>query len=198
MPERNRQNEIPRSLNRLGLCVKLETDTQVCYNCRTRLNPRHTGLADYLFVPFHSGKALFIEAKAGTHLFEFAHIKPEQDAFLRELSEINAAWLWLFMEPQERVRVAYLVAYQEVLQLREELAEFGIRSVALAPHWSKRKVIQNNASLTLERFAKFQLEWLGYNVWRPNIRHPLWEALGDYYDKFVSLKPREWFKRGTE
>lgn len=190
--EKKFQGEVPKSLGRLGFCMKLQTDTQICFRCHTKLNPRHVGLADYLLVT-SMGRASFIEVKDGDHLFKFADITDEQHSFMSRMGTmIDRAYLWIFMKPKDsKARLAWLVEYNVFREKMEALQALGYQSMHLSVDYAQKS--RKIPELTLmEGLKDWQLEWMKGGVWRPQQFHSIWDTPADY-DTFMEMKSNEWF-----
>jgi hypothetical protein len=179
--EKRYQAEVPRSLSRLGLCIKLQSDTVICPKCRRPIYPHHKGLSDYLFVAEPSGKASFIEIKGGERNISLYRISTEQHYFLSQtLQAFGSGYLWLFMTPKPRLRLAYLIPYSELLQLEADM-------LYLPDHYTGSK-----AGVSLALFQRFALERTR-SLWRPPPTHPIYDGCNTSWETFLESKGRQWF-----
>lgn len=206
--EKNHSAECFRMLSVFGWATKMVQDTMVCDHCHRPMHPFHVGWADYTadIRTIDGPASVKVECKGGRDRFNHEQIKAEQLEWLRNWEDRTGgvSWIWLQLGDEKvdtanamarRVWLIDLSWFTSTMMLTQE--KTGLKYTPLSP-----EVIELNNMRFKETgyaasniFKRYELEWLGKKLWRPNVYHPFWHlGLGKRtivnYDEFTSAAER--------
>ena len=182
--EKRLQHQVKATLMQFGLAIKLQTDTSLCPKCRYPFYPHHSGLSDYMVVREPSGRAAFVEVKAGDRSFRLDRLSTKQTHFLRAaLAAFGEAYVWLFVSPAPRQTRAYLFPFAALADLPATA-----RLVC--------ETARTRGGISLAGYAAYELERRKGGLWAPRAGHPIYEGARVTYDTFGGEQSRTWFLIG--
>lgn len=130
-------------------CPRCHKQIKQCPYCKgDTLLPKASTYPDYLVTRFYA----FVEVKSGTDTYNLYDLSVNQEKVLKENEEKAHSTGWVYIE-FTKVRLAFLVEWENYKKIRSDVGELGFKSVRGID------TERGRAPLAEDVFRSWKLEW---------------------------------------